>query len=120
MFMIPLPTRGFLFPIIFITMEEKFITLIKSIIFKKYPSLYKVSVSDLMGEYENLSNTKFICKFKSEKCLSMEDQMEIDKEVKFLFGMIGPQPTLFKKPSILCFFDCGKGYEFQSGHGYIH
>ena len=106
---------------VFIIMEKNLESLIRTIIFKKYPSLYEVSISDLMGEYDNWRNTRFICKFKSDECLSMEEQMDIDSEVKLLFTMTGSQQTsVFKKPSIQCYFDCGKGYEFQSSHGYIH
>jgi len=101
-------------------MEEKLESVIKSIIFKKYPSLYEVSISDLMEKYDNWRNTRFVCKFKSDECLSMKEQMEIDTEVKFLFSMLGPQGNSFRKPSIQCYFDCGDGYEFQSSYGYNH
>ena len=104
-------------------MEKNLESLIETIIFKKYPSLYEVSISDLMGEYESWHNHQYICKFKSDECLSMEEQMDIDTEVKLLFTMTGPQQTSdfsFRKPSIQCFFDCGNGYEFQSSQGYKH
>jgi len=98
---------------IYIIMEKQIELVIKSIIFKKYSSLYEVNVYDMMDNYKSVF-------FKSDECLSMEEQMEIDTEVKFLFSMLGPQTNSFRKPSIQCFFDCGKGYEFQSTYGYNH
>jgi hypothetical protein len=105
---------------IYIIMEKQIELVIKSIIFKKYSSLYEVNVYDMMDNYKSFKNQSFVCKFKSDECLSMEEQMEIDTEVKFLFSMLGPQTNSFRKPSIQCFFDCGKGYEFQSTYGYNH
>jgi hypothetical protein len=101
-------------------MEKQIESVIKSIIFKKFPTLYEVNVYDMMDNYESFKNQSFVCKFKSDECLSMEEQMEIDSEVKFLFNMLGPQTNSFRKPSIKCFFDCGEGYEFQSAYGYNH
>ena len=105
---------------VFIIMEKQIELVIKSIIFKKFPTLYEVNVYDMMDNYESFKNQSFVCKFKSDECLSMEEQMEIDSEVKFLFNMLGPQTNSFRKPSIQCFFDCGEGYEFQSAYGYNH
>ena len=101
-------------------MEKQIESVIKSIIFKKFPTLYEVKIKDLMKYYEPLRNKTFVCKFKSDECLSMEEQMEIDTEVKFLFNMLGPQSNSFRTPTIRCFFDCGEGYEFQSTYGYNH
>jgi hypothetical protein len=101
-------------------MENQIESVIKSILFKKYPSLYEVKIKDLMGYYEPLRNKTFVCNFKSDECLSTKEQMEIDTEVKFLFSMLGPQSNSFSKPSIQCFFDCGEGYEFHSEYGYKH
>jgi len=118
--MVPLlPTVGFFSSPIFIIMENQIESVIKSIIFKKYPSLYEVKIKDLMGYYEPLRNKTFVCNFKSDECLSMKEQMDIDTEVKFLFNMLGPQTT-FRTPDIKCFFDCGEGYEFKSDYGYKH
>ena len=74
-----------------------------------------------MRDYESRHSHQYICKFKSDECLSTEEQMEIDTEVKLLFTMTTPQQTsVFKKPTIQCYFDCGNGYEFHSNRGYNH
>jgi hypothetical protein len=116
----PMNRWGFLFVDIFIIMKREIESVVKLIIFKKYPSLYEVKVEDLMESHESFRNQSFVCKIKSDECLSMKEQMEIDTEVKFLFSMLGPKSNSFRKPSIQCFFDCGDGYEFQSSYGYNH
>lgn len=95
------------------------------IIFKKYPSLTKVQVNDLfrLRDYSpTFLNKSYTCKFKSDECLSTEEQMDIDTEVKTIFKMLSPDSQLFSvnEPSISCYFDCGKGYEFKMYHGYKH
>jgi hypothetical protein len=72
-------------------MEKKLENLIKKIIFKKYPMLEDVQVVD---EFEGLLNLKFmtdsswVCRLKSEECLTDKQHMEIDREVKNLFNML--------------------------------
>ena len=100
-------------------MEDKLEILIRQIIFEQYPSLYEVEVEDHMKELESFAGTSYICRLKSDNCLKPKEQMEIDKEIKFLFSMIVSN-TSFRKPSIRCFFDCGEGHEFQSDYGYSH
>jgi hypothetical protein len=101
-------------------MEEQLEIIIKKIIFKKFPSLFRVSVKDLMGDWYSVSKTSYICRFDSDECLSSKEQMEIDTEVKLLFTMVNVPTKSFRKPSIFCFFDCGQGYEFHSEYGYKH
>ena len=101
-------------------MEEQIELIIKKIIFKKFPSLLRVSVKDLMGDMESLSKTSYICRFDSDECLSSKEQMEIDTEVKLLFTMVNVPTNSFRKPSIQCFFNCGDGYEFHGEYGYKH
>ena len=98
-------------------MENKLETLIKKIIFKKFPSLYEVEVEDQMKDLKSFSKTSYVCRIKSYECLTEKEQMEIDSEIKFLFSMI-VSDTSFRKPTINSFFDCGEGYEFRSSYGY--
>jgi len=90
--------------------------LINNLVLKEYPFLYNVKVSreDLGGLY--------YCKFTSDECLSSEKQIEIDTFVKTLFKMasIVDDRSPLSSPTILCFFDCGKGYEFKSDYKYQH
>jgi len=101
-------------------MEEQIEIIINKIIFKKFPSLLRVSVKDLMGDYVHASPSSYICRFDSDECLSSKEQMEIDTEVKLLFTMVNVPTKSFRKPSIQCFFNCGQGYEFKSEYGYKH
>jgi hypothetical protein len=95
-------------------MEEQLENLVRRIIFKKFPSLTSVKVLHLWGWY-------YECKITSDECLSMEEEMEIDTEVKFLLNMLSPDSTKPSKESrVSCFFDCGKGFEFRHTQGYIH
>lgn len=104
-------------------MEKSLESLIRKIIFKKYPFLTDVEVrnrySDLFRKHDSLLHS-YTCNFTSEECLSEKEHMEIDTEVKSLFKMLSPESSGFRKPEILCFFDCGEGYEFKMSYGYKH
>ena len=100
-------------------MEERLEMVIRKVIFKKFPSLYEIEVTGQPTIFDN-DETSYICKIKSEECLSMDEQMEIDTEAKLIFLMLKGPTNSFRKPSVRCFFDCGKGYEFQSSYGYNH
>lgn len=94
-------------------MEKQLENLVRRIIFKKFPSLTSVEVSESWGSYT--------CMITSDECLSMKEEMEIDTEVKLLLKMLNPEPiNHFRKPNVRCFFDCGKGFEFHSTQGYNH
>lgn len=99
-------------------MEEKLISVIEKIILRKYPFLYDVEVNDVfkgMNTFSHFVGTTFHCKMKSEKCLSAKEQMEINDEVRSLLKMLSfTHKHQSESPTIQCFFDCGKGYEFQS------
>ena len=105
-------------------MEEQLERVIRVLIFKKYPYLYDVNVEDLFGDTPRLSShlgSIYSCNIKSEECLSVKKQMEIDGEIKTIFSMLTPPTTkIGKEPKVSCFFDCGKGYEFHSEPGYKH
>ena len=106
-------------------MEERLENLIQKIIFKKYPSLTKVQVNDLFKLLDfspTVLNKKYTCKFISDECLSSKEQMNIDTEVKTILKMLTPDSQIFSvdEPSISCYFDCGKGYEFKMSYGYKH
>jgi len=103
-------------------MVEQLESLIRKIIFKKYPLLTNVSIEDMYGDFSltSMLGSSFMCKFKSEECLSEKEHMEIDTEVKTLFEMLSPDSSDFRIPSIRCFFDCGDGYEFKMSYGYKH
>ena len=106
-------------------MEEKLENLIRKVIFKKYPILEYVQVVD---EYDDISNLKFmlssswICRLKSEECLSEQQHMEIDTEVKTLFSMLAVPDHNGIKPTIKCFFKCDEddGYYFKMTRDYSH
>ena len=95
---------------------------VKKIILKKYPLLTDVSIEDMYGDSSltSMLGTSFICKFKSDECLSEKEHMMIDTEVKTLFEMLSPDSSDFRTPSIRCFFDCGDGYSFKMSHSYKH
>jgi hypothetical protein len=97
--------------------------IVRKVILKKYPFLTDVEVrnrySDLFRDNDSLVHS-YTCNFKSEECLSNKEHMMIDTEVKTLFQMLSPESSGFRKPEILCFFDCGEGYEFKMSHGYKH
>ena len=108
-----IPPRCFVFNHIYHYMEKQLENLVRRIIFKKFPSLTSVEVSESWGSY--------ICMITSDECLSMKEGMEIDTEVKFLLKMLSPDSNKhFKEPNVRCFFDCGKGFEFQHTQGYNH
>jgi hypothetical protein len=96
--------------------------IVRKIILKKYPLLTDVSIEDMYGDSSltSMLGSSFICKFKSDECLSEKEHMTIDTEVKTLFEMLSPESSGFRKPDILCFFDCGEGYEFKMSYGYKH
>jgi hypothetical protein len=100
-------------------MENKIENLIRKIVFTKYPSLTDVSAEDSFKNSPLLSlGSKYTCKITSDRCLSAEEQMEIDSEVKTLFKMISPISV--HNQNISCYFDCGKGFEFKHIVGYKH
>lgn len=104
-------------------MTDKIENAVRKIILKKYPFLTDVEIrnrySDLFRKHDSLLHS-YTCNFKSEECLSEKEHMEIDTEVKTLFKMLSPETNSFSKPEILCFFDCGEGYEFKMSYGYKH
>lgn len=101
-------------------MEEKIEKLIRKLILKKYSSLTDVSVRDSFknSPISSYVGSQYSCKIISNKCLSVEEQMEIDTEVKQLFKMISPISV--HNQNISCWFDCGKGFEFKHKMGYKH
>ena len=104
-------------------MEESLEKLIRKVLFKKYPFLTNVSIEDRFSDLPNLSfmlGENYVCRFNSDKCLSSEEQMDIDTEVKLFFTMLSPISKNIRKPSISCFFDCGEGFEFKMSQGYNH
>jgi hypothetical protein len=105
-------------------MEKIFELLVKKIIFKKYPYLKKVNVRDMFEDVdrmESFKGTSYQCLLDTEECLSSKLQMEIDKEIKTLFSMVGfERKDGHKSPTISCMFNCGDGYEFHSTPGYNH
>lgn len=107
-------------------MEELLENVIRKVIFKKYPFLYYVEVEDTFSDLPNLSGllgTLYTCRLKSEKCLSSEEQMEIDTEVKTIFKMLYSSNRMdFNTPNVACYFNCEgeDGYTFSSKMGYNH
>ena len=108
---------------IYYHMEESLEKLIRKVLFKKYPFLTDVLIEDGFSDLPNLSfmlGENYVCRFNSDKCLSSEEQMDIDTEVKHFFTMLSPISKNTRKPSISCFFDCGEGFEFKMSQGYNH
>lgn len=104
-------------------MEEIIENVIRKVIIKKYPFLTLDKVVDKFSDLPNLrymTGNLYVCRFKSDECLSEKEHMEIDTEVKNLFKMLGFESNNIRQPEISCFFDCGEGYEFKMTRGYNH
>jgi hypothetical protein len=99
-------------------MEKKIELVIKKILFKKYPYLTDVNVEDahLYGKKSHMGYV-YECYFKTDRCLTEQECMEIDTEVKTFYKMISPISNRYDEiKRIYCFFDCGdgNGYQFKS------
>lgn len=104
-------------------MEDIIENLIRKVIIKKYPFLTHVEVVDTFSELPNLrymTGNNYVCRFKSDECLSEKEHMEIDTEVKKLFKMLDIKSSNIRQPEIRCFFDSGEGYEFKMKRPYNH
>lgn len=104
---------------------------IDKIILPKYSNLVDVRVSDLFEDYgqfkhqEHLLGSTFSVEFTTDKCLDVNEMVEIDTEVKTLFKMLSPEnlnPFSIREPKVSCYFDCGdgQGFIFSAPYGYKH
>ena len=99
--------------------------LIEKVILPKYNKLshiedIEVIASDFRGD-------SYFVNIVTNECLSTEEMMEIDTEVKTLFKMasltnVSDNPFNIGGNKVMLFFDCGdgEGFVFSSKHGYIH
>ena len=99
--------------------------LIERVILPKYNKLshiedIEVIASDFRGD-------SYFVNIVTNECLSTEEMMEIDTEVKTLFKMasltnVSDNPFNIGGNKVMLFFDCGdgKGFVFSSKYGYIH
>jgi hypothetical protein len=99
-------------------MEKKIELIIRKILFKKYPYLIDVEVSD---RYKDILKSRmgyvFECYFKTDQCLTEQECMEIDTEVKMMYKLLSPIKNRYDEVKrIYSFFDCGdgNGYKFKS------
>jgi len=99
-------------------MEKKIELVIRKIIFKKYPYLIDVYVEDA-NLYVKKIQMGYIydCYFTTDKCLTEQECMVIDTEVKMMYKLLSPIRNRYDEVKrIYSFFDCGdgNGYQFKS------
>ena len=100
-------------------MEKKIELIIRKVLFKKYPYLIDVYVED---RYKDIKKSHmgyvYDCNFKTDKCLTEQECMEIDSEVKMMYKLLSPisNRRYDEIKRIYSFFDCGdgNGYQFKS------
>jgi hypothetical protein len=92
-------------------MEKIIENIIRKVIFKKFPTLIDVHVSDM---YKGSSHMKqghyYNCQMKTDKCLDISEMNEIENEIKMLFKMMSDLPDA----KISSSFDCGDGNGYRS------
>jgi hypothetical protein len=107
--------------------SEKLILAFNKIIKIKYPFLTSVEIEDMSDILDpHIHGNHYFLNIFSEKCLSTNEQEEIDSEFKQLFKLINPSKITsdfqIKEDTVRCFFDCGdgEGYNFSGSYGYLH
>lgn len=104
-----------------------FSSVFERLIKPKYPFLTDIEFDDTSDVIDPMIHgNHYFLNITSEKCLSKDEQEEIDTEFKNLFKLINPHKHFsdfqIKEDTVRCFFDCGdgEGFNFSSSYGYIH